>query len=640
MKPIKVARPIKVALIGNPTVGKSSLFSRLTGIGVIISNYPGTTVEVAHGRVAHDGMTLDLSDLPGVYSLDTSAAEERTVLDFLDQEKPDVILNVIDSTRLERNLYLTLEVLELGLPVVVALNMVEEAHAQGMDIDADKLSQILGVPVIPTFIFRGGGLEELTHELFHPRMIMPRLTRYDRHVEALIQQLMGMKLGLRRYEAVRLLSDTTDASRYPAQVSQAAAKMREEIELSHNEPIAEILAANRYGEAGLIAKSVVRRRQTSETTLRERIDDLLMNPVSGFIILALSILGMLLIVFFVGGFIEDIIVRNFGQYILDPIAAALLPYPLIEVVVKYTLIGIQAGLGIVVPYIMMFYLLMSVLENSGYLTRAAFLLDEIMHKFKLHGRAMIPLILGFGCSVPAIMSTKALQTKRERIVTSAMVCMVPCSARSIVIMGLVASFVSIWAALSIYLLMLAITVILGYVLGRAVKGEETGFVMEMVPLRMPQLKDILDKTWTQMKEFIYVAFPLLIAGSAVLGLMQYFGVLDVVNMLLAPITTGILGLPSYTATALLFGVLRKEMALETLAVLAGTANFNLVFTPLQMYVFAVFTTIYMPCIATVTMLNRVVGLKDTILITALTFVLALVISGLIANLVPLVAALI
>jgi ferrous iron transport protein B len=633
-------KPIKVALIGNPTVGKSSLFSRLTGIGVIISNYPGTTVEVAHGRVAHDGVALDLSDLPGVYSLDTASAEERTVLDFLHEEKPDVILNVIDSTRLERNLYLTLEVLELGLPVIVALNMVEEAHALGMDIDAEQLSRILGVPVIPTFIHRGAGFEELTHALFHPRMLKPRLTRYDRHVEVFIRQLMGMQLGLRRYEAIRLLSNAPETSKYPEGVRTAAGMMRKEIEESHNEPIDEILAGNRYAEAGLIAKSVVRQRPTSEATLRERIDDLLMSPVSGFIILALSILGMLLVVFIVGGFLEDVIVSAFENYIIVPVSGALTSHPLVNVVVKYTLIGIQAGLGIVVPYIMMFYLLMSVLENSGYLTRAAFLLDEVMHRFRLHGRAMIPLILGFGCSVPAIMSTKALQTKRERIVTSAMVCMVPCSARSIVIMGLVASFVSIWAALSIYLLMLSITIVIGYVLGRAVKGEETGFVMEMVPLRMPRLGDIIDKTWVQMKEFVYVAFPLLIAGSAVLGVLQYAGILEVANGLLAPITTGILGLPSYTATALIFGVLRKEMALETLAVLAGTAQFNTVLTGLQMYVFAVFTTIYMPCIATVTMLNRVVGLKDTILITGLTFVLALVISGLIANLVPLVASLV
>ena len=207
-------------------------------------------------------------------------------------------------------------------------------------------------------------------------------------------------------------------------------------------------------------------------------------------------------------------------------------------------------------------------------------------------------------------------------------------------MGLVATFVSIPAALSIYLLMLLITIGLGYVLGRVVKGEETGFVMEMVPLRMPRLKDIVDKTWTQMREFVYVAFPLLILGSAVLGVLQYFGVLNTVNVVLAPLTTGLLGLPPYTATALLFGVLRKEMALETLAVLAGTAKFNLVFTPLQMYVYAVFTTIYMPCIATITMIHRVVGLRDTILITALTFILALIISGLIAHLAPLVLALI
>ncbi len=278
-------KPIKVALIGNPTVGKSSLFSRLTGIGVIISNYPGTTVEVAHGRVTHDGMTLDLSDLPGVYSLDTTSAEERTVLDFLSGEKPDVILNVVDATRLERNLYLTLEVLELGLPVVVALNMVEEAHAMGMDVDAEALARILGVPVIPTYIHRGGGLDELTHALFHPAMARPRLNRYDRHVEAFLRQLMGMQLGMRRYEAIRLLSGTA-IKEHPPGVMTAAEMMRKEVEETHHEPIAEILAGNRYAEAGLIASGVVRKRPAPGATRRERIDDLLMNPFSGFLILA------------------------------------------------------------------------------------------------------------------------------------------------------------------------------------------------------------------------------------------------------------------------------------------------------------------------------------------------------------------
>jgi ferrous iron transport protein B len=635
-------KPVKVALIGNPTVGKSSLFSRLTGIGVIVSNYPGTTVEVAHGRVKHDDMTLDLSDLPGIYSLDTSSVEERTVLDFLGSERPDVILNVVDATRLERNLYLALETLELGLPVVIALNMIDEAHALGMDIDDRRLAEVLGVPVIPTSALKGTGLDELIHALFHPKTGRHHRTRYDRHIEHFITQLMGMGLNIRRYDAVKLLAGNADLSKYPENAIAAASKMRQELESTHNEPVAETMAGNRYAEAGLIAKSVMHHRPTAGMTLHERLDNLFMNPVSGFAILVITLLGMLLIVFLVGGFLEDLIVNSFETYILLPISGSITGHPLGEVIVTYMLKGIQAGLGIVVPYIMTFYVLMAILENSGYLTRAAFLLDEIMHRFKLHGRAMIPLVLGFGCSVPAIMSTKALQTRRERVVTSSMVCMVPCSARSIVIMGLVATFVSIWAALSIYLIMLIITIIMGFVLGRVVKGEETGFVMEMVPLRMPRLKDVIDKTWMQMREFVYVAFPLLIVGSAVLGVLQYGGVLPVVNWLLAPVTTGILGLPSYTATALLFGILRKEMALETLAMMAQepVAQLNLALTGLQMYVFAVFTTIYMPCIATVTMLSRVVGLKDTILITSLTFILALVISGLIANLVPLVATLI
>ncbi|MCD1294658.1 hypothetical protein CUJ83_06550 [Methanocella sp. CWC-04] len=427
---------------------------------------------------------------------------------------------------------------------------------------------------------------------------------------------------------------------YPEELRTSAAIMRNEIERTHDSPIAEIMASNRYGDAGLISKSVMRYSPDVRKNIAEKIDDLLMNNVSGFLILAAVILSMLLTVFYVGGFLEELIVDNFDKLILAPVKATLEPYPFIQIVVEYTLIGIQAGLGIVFPYIMTFYVLMSILENSGYLTRAAFLLDEIMHKFRLHGRAMIPLILGFGCSVPAIMSTKSLQTHRERIITSTLICMVPCSARSIVILGLVASFVSIWAAFSIYLLLLAIIVAIGFILGRVVKGEETGFVLEMVPLRAPGINDVVNKTWIQMKEFIYVAFPLLIAGSAVLGVLQYAGILEIVNGLLSPLTRTWLGLPEYTSTALIFGVLRKEMALETLAVMAGTASFDTVMTGLQMYVFAVFTTIYMPCIATMAMLNRVLGLKDTAIITLFTVILALLVSGIIANLVPVVQALI
>ncbi|WP_424358677.1 ferrous iron transport protein B [Methanocella sp. MCL-LM] len=635
MRPEKA---LKVALIGNPSVGKSTLFSRLTGIGVLISNYPGTTMEVAHGRVMHDEIGLDLTDLPGIYSLDTLNPEEKTVINYLKEEKPDIILNVIDSTRLERNLYLTLELLELDIPVIVALNMVDEAAILGMQIDHEQLAGLLGTVVIPTSAQKGMGLEELMHAFREPREAgAQRHVRYDRHVENYISQLKAM--GLRRNEAVLLLSHGKVEGRSD-EVATAVAIMRDEITSSHEAPVLEILAGNRYSEAGLISRSVMHHKPASQMSLRERIDDLLVSPIWGFIILTAAMLAMLLTVFFVGGFLEELIVGTFDQYILQPVTSALAAHPLIQVIVEYTLIGVQAGLGIVVPYIMTFYVLMALLENSGYLTRAAFLLDEIMHKFKLHGRAMIPMILGFGCSVPAIMSTKALQTRRERIITATLVCLVPCSARSIVILGLVASFVSIWAGLSIYVLMLIIAVVVAWILGRMVKGEEMGLVLEMVPLRVPGVKDVVDKTWMQMKEFIYVAFPLLIVGSAVLGVLQYVGFLGLMNSLLSPITTGWLGLPDFTATALIFGILRKEMALETLAIMAGTANFSLAMTPLQMYVFAVFTTIYMPCIASIAMLKRVLGWKDTTWITILTVILALIVSGLIAQLVPVIMSLI
>ncbi len=630
---MKPSGSLKVALIGNPSVGKSTLFSRLTGIGVLISNYPGTTMEVAHGRVCHDRICLDLSDLPGVYSLDGNTPEEQTVIKYLREEKPDVILNVIDATRLERNLYLTLELLELDTPVIVSLNMIDEATQIGVQIDAEQLASLLHVPVVPTSSQKGVGLEELMHEFRSPPGPgEQRHVKYDRHVETFIASLTA--LGLSRHDAVLLLSRGPDGSKYSEEAVTTAAIAREDIERSHETDIAEILAGNRYSDAGLISKAVMRSRPDVKISLKERIDTLLISRRWGFLILVAIMLSMLLMVFFIGGFLEELIGGSFDSYIIEPVRAALAPHPFVSTVVVYTLIGIQAGLSIVVPYIATFYVLMAVLENSGYLTRAAFLLDEIMHRFKLHGRAMIPLILGFGCSVPAIMSTKALQTRRERVITATLVCMVPCSARSIVILGLVAKFVSIWAGLSIYLLMLGLIVLIGYILGRAVKGEETGFVLEMVPLRVPNLKDVIDKTWMQMKEFIEVAFPLLIVGSAVLGVLQFIGFLSLMNVVLAPVIQGWLGLPDFTATALIFGILRKEMALETLAVMAGTWQFNLVMTPLQMYVFAVFTTIYMPCLASITMLKRVLGWSDTLKITALTVLLALLVSGLIAHLVP------
>jgi len=616
----------RVLVVGNPSVGKSTLFSQLTGVGVLISNYPGATVEIARGRVLHDESALELWDVPGVYSLDTDGAEEQTVRRALAEEPPDVVLNVVDASRLERNLYLTLELLELGLPVVVALHMHEEASRRGMRLDIDRLAVLLGVPVVPVSARSGVGLEDLVHALsVPPDPGRHRQVQYDRHLDGALRKLQAR--GLSRRQALALLVSGGSGDE-PPETAAAAASLRADVEISHGASIADLVAGNRYGEAGLIAREVTKRRPDRREG-HARLDDVLMHPVAGPALVAAVLLGMLLTVFFVGGFLEDWIVTRLGQWLIVPAKAAMAGRPFAQVVVEYTLIGVQAGLGIVVPYIMTFYVLMALMENSGYLTRAAFLLDSVMHRLNLHGRSMIPLILGFGCTVPALMATRSLQTRRERVVTSALVSLVPCSARTIVILGLVAHFVSVWAALSIYALLLVLIVAAGFILGRTVKGERTGFVLEMVPLRAPTVREVAAKTWMQMKEFVFLAFPLLIAGSATLGVLQYAGVLRAVNQALSPLTSGWLGLPDYSATALLFGVLRKEMALETLAVMGGTAEFDRVLTPLQMYVFAVFSSIYVPCLASMAVLKRVVGWRDMLWITLLSVGLAILLSGLI-----------
>jgi ferrous iron transport protein B len=247
----------------------------------------------------------------------------------------------------------------------------------------------------------------------------------------------------------------------------------------------------------------------------------------------------------------------------------------------------------------------------------------------LHGRAVIPLVLGLGCNVPAIMATRALNTLRERRIASVLISLIPCSARTVIILGLVGTFVGYWAAVSIYVLEIFIIFITGWILGRGLPGERTGFIMEMGPLRHPDVVSTLKKTWLRIREFVYIAFPLLIVGSALLGGLDSLGILDIFENAVSPVSVGLLGLPAFAATALVFGILRKEMALEILAVLAGTANFAMVLTPLQMYVFAVITTIYIPCVATIAILKHELGTRDTLMISTFTILLALTVGALV-----------
>ena len=366
-------------------------------------------------------------------------------------------------------------------------------------------------------------------------------------------------------------------------------------------------------------------RFAPKKSLRDKIDVILTSPHFGIAVLISSLLLTFLLVFRVGGFLETWIVDEvFEPYVIQPAEALTSDMsPILRNLIMYSLRGVEAGFAIAIPYIAVFYAILSIFEDSGYLTRAAFLLDNLAHKLGLHGRAVIPLVLGFGCNVPAIMAVHALGTRREKRIASVLISLVPCSARTVIILGLVGTFVGFWPAVSIYVLEMFIIVSLGWILGRSLPGQKSGFIMEMTPLRKPELKSTIKKTWMKSREFVYIAFPLLLIGSAFLGVVDALGLLSIFQDFVEPISVGLLGLPSFVVTALVFGILRKEMALQILAVLAGTANFAAILTPVQMYQFAVITTIYIPCVATIAVLKHELGTKDTALIVSFTTLLAL-----------------
>ena len=621
-----------IAFIGNPSVGKSVFFSRLTGVGVEVSNYPGTTVALKRGIVKAPGKTIEVVDLPGIYSLGTTNEDEKVTKRFLIEDQPDVIINVLDASRLERNLYLTLQLLELDIPMVIALNQVDMAADLGVLIDTEGLSEMLGLPVVPTVATWGVGLDEVIlvalaeqgkvqkhHRTEYSHWIRQALSNLDYafpnaspsvKVAALLNDAEFVELCCMPPEANALLS--------------SARRLRQNLELEHGISVPDTVARDLYGEAGYIVDSVISRFEP-EKSFRERIDAVLTSPNFGIIVLISALLLTFLLVFKVGGFLETWIVNEFFEpRIILPVETAISDMPLIlRNLILYSLRGVEAGFAIAIPYIAVFYAILSIFEDSGYLTRAAFLLDNLTHKLGLHGRAVIPLVLGFGCNVPAIMAVHALGTRREKRIASLLISLIPCSARTVIILGLVGTFVGFWPAVSIYVLEILIIAGMGWILGKTLPGQRSGFIMEMTPLRKPKLKSTLRKTWMKSREFLYIAFPLLLAGSAFLGIADALGILSIFQDFVEPVSVGLLGLPAFAATALVFGILRKEMALQILAVLAGTANFAAVMTPVQMYEFAVITTIYMPCMATIAVLKHELGAKDTTSIVLFTILLAL-----------------
>ncbi|MCW4036283.1 MAG: ferrous iron transport protein B [Candidatus Bathyarchaeota archaeon] len=626
-----------VALAGNANVGKSVIFNELTGLHQHVGNWPGKTVERAEGTLTFLDHVVDVIDLPGIYSLSTYSIEELVSREYIAVEQPDVLVNVVDASVLERNIFFTLQLLELGPRMVVALNQVDVAESKGIRVDPEKLSELLGVPVVPMVAVKGVGvgslmravIEAVEEEREAPPPI-PYGSEVEKRLEALTEAVRGIDTPYTsRLVAIKLLEgdDQIRQSIYGAEpsVEELVSRLSGEIEDIHDHDTPSVIASERYNVANRIA-SGASTHLVPRTTFADRLDQKTSHPVLGYLFMFAVIAAVFYGIFSFGDYASGLLGVAFGalkaaydaRFGVGPFASFFW-FGIVE--------GVVAGVTIALPYIVPFYVALSVLEDSGYLARIAFLMDSAMHRIGLHGKGFIPLMLGFGCNVPACLGCRIMETVRERLICAFVASLVPCAARSIVIMGLVAEHVGFEWAAALYLIDFALIFALGRVAFKVVPGEPMGLIMEMPTYRWPTVKVTFRRSWDRMENFVREAFPIMVAGNFVVHVSAMVGLLDVVQGLLKPVTVLWLGLPAATGVVLIFGVLRKELTLILLASMMGTSNFALVLSPVQMFVFAFVVMVYIPCISTIAVLVKEFGYLRAAAITASEISIAVVLGG-------------
>ncbi len=629
---------VVIALAGNANVGKSVIFNHLTGMHQHIGNWPGKTIEKAEGTLHFKGYTIDVVDLPGIYSLSTFSIEELISREYIAVENPDLVVNVVDASVLERNLFFTLQLMELETPMIVALNQMDMAKKKGIRIDHEKLEEILGVPVVPTVAPNQTGIYELLQtsvDLIEKKAATPSKVRYGEEIEEQIRQLSEAveRLNLpypARWVAIKLLEGDEQVESRIRQIDPktltAAKRLAAQIENIHGHSCSTVITSARYEIAGCIAREVQQIVTPMKPPLREKLHALTTHRVLGYPIMAATILSVFFAIFSFGGYTSALL--SDSLYGLRPLFHSVLGTGIVgELVWGGLAEGLIAGITIALPYLAPFYLALYFLEDSGYLSRIAFLMDNIMHKIGLHGKAFIPMMLGFGCNVPACLGCRIMETQRERLIAVFVVTLVPCAATSVIIFGLVGAFVGAQWALLLYGVDLAIIFVLGRIAFKAFPGEPTGLIMEMHDYKVPHAGTVAKQMWFRLKEFIKMAFPLIIMGSFAIKLASLLGLLEPLAATLSPVTVVWLGLPAITGITLIFGVLRKELTLIMLATLLGTTNFAAVLEPIQMVVFTLVAMLYIPCISTIGALVKELGWKKAFAITVFKVVFAIVVGG-------------
>jgi len=562
----------RILLIGNPNVGKSVIFSRLTGVRVIASNYPGTTVGYTDGFMKLGEEAVEVIDVPGTYTLEPTSEAEEVALKMLDTG--DMVINVLDATNLERNLNLTLQLLEKGIPVIIALNMWDDVGHRGIHIDLSRLEELLGVPVIPTVAVTGQGIKELVENI--PRATSPKPPPRSRD---------------ERWVAIGKIIDQVQ------QVTHRHHTWLERLEDASVRPltggiIALAVLAGTFWVVRLIGEGLI-------SYIFEPLFNTLWTPV----ILGLSsLLGG-------SGF--------FHAALIGKIAGGEVAY--FESFGLLTT-GLYVPIAAVLPYIIAFYLILGILEDLGYLPRLAILMDTIMHRLGLHGYAIIPNLLGLGCNVPAILSTRILESKRERFIASTLISIaVPCAALQAMIFGLVGARGGQYVAM-VYGTLFVVWIILGFILNRLVKGFSPELLIEVPPYRLPLWRTLLQKLWMRIYGFLKEAIPIILGAVLVINILYSLGVFDAIADFTAPVVTGLLGLPKEAVVALVIGFLRKDVALGMLAPLSLTSE--------QLVIGSVVLAMFFPCIATFVVLFRELGIAGLLRAAAIMIATALIVGGL------------
>ena len=593
----------KIVLVGNPNVGKSVFFNYLTGLYVDVSNFPGTTVDISYGKLGEDVVI----DTPGVYGISSFNDEERVARDVI--LSADLIVNVVDAVHLERDLFLTLQVIDTGIPVLVALNMVDDAAQKGIQVDAHLLEHLLGVPVVSTVAVKGEGLEQVRGRLDEARAGSVPAPLQRELKEAL------NRIGSQAEALLVLEGDPHVAERHgiaPGDRREAIYSDRRE---RVNDLVCHVLSETQQG-----------------VDFATRLGRWMLRPATGvpFFLLAVSLMFYFIGVFVaqdVVGFTEETLMQGYYEPMMRGLVERYVPE---ESVMGAFLIGefglmtmtVTYVLGLLLPLVVAFYFILSIMEDSGYLPRLATLVDRMMNLIGLNGRAIIPMILGFGCITMATITTRLLGSERERTIATALLGLaIPCSAQLGVIVGLLAGIGAYYTTLYVGILVLVLGVT-GRVLSRVLPGETSDLLIDLPPLRLPRLENVLKKMATKSYAFLKEAAPLFALGALIITTLQVTGLLETIQDVLAPVTVGILKLPRESANIFIMGMIRRDFGAAGLT--------DMAISPEQMLVSLVTITLFVPCIASILVIFKERGRREGLLIWLGSWVAAFAVGGLVA----------